>query len=370
MASGPRAGDADVADVVALREFEALARARLDAASADYIGGGSWDELTLAENEAAWRRYRLRPRVLVDVAAVDASTSLLGTPAAFPVAIAPMATHGLAHPDGEVATARAAASAGVPFPVSTMSSRSIEEVASAAPHGVHWFQLYTHADPGRSRALVDRAVAAGYGALLVTVDLPRLGYRERDRRNRFDLPALGNFEGGNRPDHRSDLDGSNLGRLETVGHSLTWGDLAEIRSWTDRPLVLKGVLTAEDAAIALDHGVDGLIVSNHGARQLDRVAAGIDALPAIAEAVAGRVELLVDGGVRRGLDVLIALAEGATGVLVGKPILWALAAGGESGVGRALAILRQETEIAMALLGARVPADVRRWHVERPRTAT
>lgn len=359
-----------MAGVVALREFEPLARARLYAASADYIGGGSWDEQTLAENEAAWRRYRLRPRVLVDVAGVDASTSLLGTPAAFPVAIAPMATHGLAHPDAEAATARAAAAARVPFTVSTMSSRSIEEVAAAAPDGSRWFQLYTQADPGRSRALVDRAVAAGYRALVVTVDLPRLGYRERDRRHGFDLPALGNFADGWRPNHRADLGGSNFNRLETIGHTLTWHDLAAIRSWTDLPLVLKGVLTAEDAAIALDHGVDGLIVSNHGARQLDRVAAGIDALPAIAEAVAGRIELLVDGGVRRGLDVLIALAEGATGVLVGKPILWALAAGGEVGVGRALAILREETEIAMALLGVRTPADIRREHVQRPRNAT
>lgn len=354
----------DLARIVALREFEAIARRHMAPDAFDYIAGGAGDELTLAENEAAWRRYRLRPRVLVDVGAVDPSTTLLGTPAAFPVAIAPMAAHGLAHPDAEAATARAAAAARVPFAVSTMSSCSIEEVAAAAPDGARWFQLYTQADPGRSRALVERAAAVGVEALLVTVDLPRLGYRDRDRRHGFDLPALGNFI-DEVPSHRPGGDG--LGRLETVGHTLTWADLAAIRSWTSKPLVLKGILTPEDARIALDHGVDGIVVSNHGARQLDRVGAGIDALPAIADAVAGRLELLVDGGVRRGEDILIALAEGATGVLIGKPMLWALAAGGEAGVGRGLAILREEVEIAMALLGVRTPGEVRPDHVERPR---
>jgi 4-hydroxymandelate oxidase len=359
---------AALARVVGLREFEGHARERMDAAAFDYVAGGSWDERTLADNEAAWRRYRMRPRVLVDVGAVDPATSLLGTPASVPVAIAPMATHGLAHADAEVATARAAAAAGVPFTLSTMSSSSIEEVAAAIPDGPRWFQLYTQADPGRSRALVERAAAAGYRAIIVTVDLPRLGYRERDRRNGFDLPALGNFDDGRRPDHRPDLQG--LSRLETVGHTLTWADIDTIRSWTTLPVVLKGILAAEDARIAVDHGVDGIIVSNHGARQLDRVAAGIDALPAIADAVAGRVELLVDGGVRRGLDVVIALAGGATGVLLGRPILWALATAGEAGVGRALAILREETEIAFALTGVQRPAEIRPEHVERPPGAT
>ena len=360
----------DLARVVALREFEAHARARLADPAYDYIAGGSFDEHGLARNEAAWRRYRLEPRVLVDVGDIRLGTTLLGTPASLPVAIAPMAVHGNAHAGAESATARAAAAAGVPFTVSTMSSHSIEQVAAAAPDGARWFQLYTQADPGRSRALVERAVAAGYRALLVTVDLPRLGYRERDRRHGFDLPALGNFDDGWRPDHRPDLDAVNFSRLETVGHTLTWADLAAIRSWSSLPLVLKGVLTAEDARIAVEHGVDGIVVSNHGARQLDRVAAGIEALPAIADAVGGRTELLVDGGVRRGLDIAIALAEGATGVLLGKPILWALAAAGEAGVARALAILREETEIAFALTGVSRPDEVRPEHVRRPRTAT
>lgn len=360
----------ELAAIVALREFEPLARERMATAAYDYIAGGAGDELTLAANEASWRRYRVRPRVLVDVGAIETATTLLGVPGSLPLAIAPMATHGLAHADGEVATARAAAAARVPFTLSTMSSRSIEAVAAATPGGTNWFQLYTQADPGRSRVLVERAAAAGYQAILVTVDLPRLGYRERDRRNGFDLPPLGNFDDGWRPNHRPDLAGPNLTRLETVGHTLTWDDLATIRAWTSLPLVLKGILTPEDARIALDHGVDAIVVSNHGARQLDRVASGIEALPAIADAVGGRVELLVDGGVRRGQDIVIALAEGARGVLVGRPVLWALAAGGEAGVLRALAILREEIEIAFALTGVRSPGEIRQGHVQRPGSAS
>jgi 4-hydroxymandelate oxidase len=360
-----RRAASDLGGLVALREFELLAREQLEPPVFDYIAGGAWDEQTLAANEAAWRAYRLRPRVLVDVGSVITATNLLGMPASMPVAIAPMAAHGLADEAGEMATARAAAAA-LPMTVSTMSSCSLEQVASAAPDGTNWFQLYTQADPARTRELVERAAAAGYRALIVTVDLPRLGYRERDRRHGFDLPPLGNFGSGEGPDHRPDLEG--FSRLETVGHTLTWADLGAIRSWTDLPLVLKGILTPEDARIALDHGVDGLVVSNHGARQLDRVASGIEALPAIADAVGGRVELLVDGGVRRGLDVVIALAEGASGVLVGRPILWALAAGGQAGVERALAVLRDELETAFALLGVRGPGEVQAAHVERPRT--
>jgi 4-hydroxymandelate oxidase len=361
-----RRAASDLGGLVALREFELLAREQLEPPVFDYIAGGAWDEQTLAANEAAWRAYRLRPRVLVDVGSVITATNLLGMPASMPVAIAPMAAHGLADEAGEMATARAAAGAALPMTVSTMSSCSLEQVASAAPDGTNWFQLYTQADPARTRELVERAAAAGYRALIVTVDLPRLGYRERDRRHGFDLPPLGNFGSGDGPDHRPDLEG--FSRLETVGHTLTWADLGAIRSWTDLPLVLKGILTPEDARIALDHGVDGLVVSNHGARQLDRVASGIEALPAIADAVGGRVELLVDGGVRRGLDVVIALAEGASGVLVGRPILWALAAGGQAGVERALAVLRDELETAFALLGVRGPGEVQAAHVERPRT--
>lgn len=357
-----------------LADFEAPARAAMEPAAFDYVTGGAWDEITLAENEAAWRRRRLRPRVLTDVSRVDPSTTLLGSTSALPLAIAPMAAHGLAHPHGEVATARAAAAAGVPFTLSTMSSRSIEEVAAAAPTGTNWFQLYTQADPGRSRELVERAAAAGYGAVVLTVDLPRLGYRDRDRRSGFDLPALGNFP-ADRPTHRPEFGGTNsdptgFGRLDAPGHRLTWSDLAAIRSWSDLPLVLKGILTAEDAHLAVEHGADAIVVSNHGGRQLDRVPAAIDVLEEVLDAVAARTEVWVDGGVRRGLDIAIAVALGARGVMLGRAALWALAAGGQAGVERALAIIGEEFEIALTLLGAASPADLRPAHVARNGTAS
>jgi 4-hydroxymandelate oxidase len=345
----------DLARVVSLHDFEPLARVAMDRTSYDYIAGGSWDELSLAASEAAWKRRILRPRVLVDVARVSTATTLLGEPASMPVAIAPMAVHGLAHPDGEVASALAAAAAGVPFILSTMSSRSLEEVAAAIPSATRWFQLYVQADPRNTRRLVERAAEAGYGALVVTVDLPVLGYRERDRRNGFELPPLGNY-----PNPPVDPDDEGA---DWLSRSLTWGDLATIRSWARLPIVLKGILTAEDARLAVEHGADGIVVSSHGARQLDRVAATVDVLEEIADAVRGRTEVWVDGGVRRGLDVAIALALGARGVLLGRPALWALAAGGQAGVERAVAILREELEIALALLGAPSPTDVTRAHV-------
>jgi 4-hydroxymandelate oxidase len=342
--------------VITLEDFEPLARAAMDPAAYDYVAGGAWEETSLAENVAAWRRRRFRPRVLVDVSRVDASTTMLGTATAMPVAIAPMAVQGLAHPDGEAAAACGAEAAGVPYILSTTSSRSIEEVAAAAPGATRWFQLYVQEDMGVSRSLVERAASAGYRAIVLTVDLPILGYRERDRRSGFELPSLGNFHatsathGSHRPDTGLDA-------------TLAWDDLATIRGWSDLPLVLKGILTAEDARIALDHGVDGIVVSNHGARQLDRVPATADVLGDVLAAVDGATEVWVDGGIRRGLDIAIALALGARGVLVGRPAYWALAAGGAPGVTRALAILREEFEIALALLGAPTPADLRPAHL-------
>ncbi len=297
--------------------------------------------------------------MLVDVSSVDPSTTMLGVPVAIPVAVAPMAVQGLAHPDGELAAVRGAAAAGVPYILSTTSSFSIEEVAAAAPDATRWFQLYVQADAARTRRLVERAAAAGYGAIVLTVDLPVLGYRDRDRRSGFELPPLGNFrEVG--ATHGSHADGEPELQNAT---SLTWDDLAEIRRWSTLPLVLKGILTAEDARLAVEHGADAIVVSNHGGRQLDRVQAGVDALAEVVEAVGGRTEVWVDGGVRRGLDIAIALALGARGVLVGRPVYWALAVGGQAGVERALAILRDEFEIALALLGARTPADVGPEHL-------
>jgi 4-hydroxymandelate oxidase len=348
---------------VRLADFEPLAKAVMDPAAYDYIAGGAWDEITLAENEAAWLRRRFRPRVLVDVSRVDPSTTLISCPSAFPLAIAPMASHEIANPDGEVATARAAAASGVPFTVSTMASRSIEDVAAGAPGATRWFQLYVQRDRGLSRSFVERAAAAGYRAIVLTVDLPVLGYRERDLRSGFTLPLLGNFTEAP-PTHqvtpRERVDGVDGVPL---AKSLTWDDLGEIRSWSSLPLVVKGILTAEDARLAVEHGVDGIIVSNHGARQLDRVPAAIDVLAEVVAAVDGRAEVLVDGGVRRGLDIAIALALGARGVLLGKPVLWALAAGGQSGVERAIDIVRDEFVIALALLGAPTPTDVEPGHL-------
>jgi isopentenyl diphosphate isomerase/L-lactate dehydrogenase-like FMN-dependent dehydrogenase len=357
-----REPDARLGSIVRLAEFEAIARERMAPGAFDYVAGGAGDEESLVENEAAWRRRRLRPRVLIDVSSVDTSTTMLGTPVAMALAVAPMASHGLAHPDAEAAMARAAAAAGVPLTLSTMSNRSIEDVAAAAPDGIRWFQLYVQADRGFARSLVERAEASGYQAIVVTVDLPLLGIRERDRRHGFmlDVP-LANFAGRpappvvGRPSHEAP---------GGVSHSsLTWADIETIRSWTTLPVVLKGILTAEDARLAVDHGAAAIVVSNHGARQLDRVVSTLDAVEEIVEAVAGRIEVWVDGGVRRGIDIVMARALGAQGVLIGRPFFWALATGGEAGVARALAILREELEVALALTGTPTMAQIGRAHV-------
>jgi 4-hydroxymandelate oxidase len=349
-----------------LADFEAIARERMHPGAFDYVAGGAWDEISLDENVAAWRTYRFRPRVLVDVARIDPATTMLGAPVAFPVATAPMAVHGLAHPEGEVASARAAAVAGVPFTLSTMSSRSIEEVAEALPAGRRWFQLYVQAHEANTRELVRRAEAAGFEAIVLTVDLPILGYRERDRRNAFALDVpLGNFPAGlGGPDHRPDATGYDV-LDDPRRRTLVWDDLASLRSWSSLRFVVKGILTAEDAVLAVDHGAEAIVVSNHGARQLDRTVPAVHALEEIVAAVNGRAELWIDGGVRRGLDIAIAIALGARGVLVGRPIVWALAAGGQAGVERALAVLRDEFEIALALLGAATPSDLDRGHLTR-----
>lgn len=342
----PRLGPDELAAIVSLHEFEAPARDRMAGPSFDYIAGGSWDEITLAENDEAWRRFRFVPRVLTDIRSVRVGGSFLGRPAAMPVGIAPMATQAMAHPDAEAAMARAASTAGVPIVLSTSASLTPEAVAAAAPDADRLFQLYLVGDLGHTRTLVERAASSGYRAIVLTVDLPVLGYRERDRRNGFTMPRMPNIEAAG---------GASRGRYAGLDDQralgLTWADLATIRSWTPLPLVLKGIIAPEDARLAVEHGVEAIVVSNHGARQLDRTLATADALPAVVEAVDGRAEVWVDGGIRRGLDVAIALALGATGVLVGRPLYWALAAGGQAGVERALAILREEFELTLPLLG-------------------
>jgi 4-hydroxymandelate oxidase len=326
-----------------LREFEALARERLSPSAYAYYAGGSWDEQTLRDNEAAFARRRLLPRVLVDVSKLDPATTVLGRPVALPVGFAPAALQGLAHPDGEIVPARVAAGSGLLYCLSTFSNHSLEQVA-AVGHGPRWFQLYVQKDRAASEAAVARAAAAGYDALILTVDFAAAGYRERDLRDPVHDQGLLPNVGGDRP-----------GR-GPFGHeidsSLDWDDLAWLRGLSPLPIVVKGILDPADAVRAVEHGAAGIIVSNHGGRQLDRAPASIDALEPVVQAVAGRAEVYLDSGVRRGTDVVIALALGARAVFIGRPYLYALAAGGQAGLLRLVEILDAEIRIALALLGA------------------
>lgn len=355
-----------VDDLLNMRALEAIARERLDPVAWDYYAGGADDEVTLARNEESFRRLVLHPRVLVDVSVRDTSTQVLGRPLALPALLAPVAFQRLAHPGGEIASARAAAAAGTVFVLSTLSTTRMEDVVAAAP-GAVWFQLYVYRDRAETEALVRRAEAAGCGALVVTVDTPLLGRRERDVRNRFALPddiAIANLHG-----HGADMDalppvatGSALSAYvaSLFATSLSWADVTWLRSLTRLPVVLKGILRPDDARRAVDAGVAAIAVSNHGGRQLDGVAGAIDALGPICDAVAGACEVLVDGGVRRGTDVLKAIALGARAVLIGRPVLWGLAAGGQDGVAAALAVLARELDLAMALCGCPDVASIRR----------
>lgn len=345
----------DLERIVTLNDFEPLARERMEPAAYDYVAGGAWDEISLRESVEAWQRYRFVPRVLRETRRIDASGSFLGRPAALPIAIAPMAFQDLAHPLGELAVVAAAATFGVPYCLSTSASRTIEEVAAAAADAERWFQLYFTRSFELTRDMVARAADAGYRALVVTVDLPVLGYRDRDRRSGFVVPPRVNIPGD--ADRPADAPGAPTDEEPVV---LTWSDLEEIRSWTDMAFVVKGILSPEDARRAADLGVDALVVSTHGARQLDRVIATAEALPSIVDVVGGRCAVWVDGGIRRGLDVLTALALGADAVLVGRPIYWALATAGQAGVERALAILREEIRIALPLVGVSSPGELTR----------
>lgn len=321
-----------------LHDYEKLAQAQMDPLSWDYYHGGSDDEVTVRENRAAFSRFYLRPRMFVDVSTCLLETTVLGTPVAMPVLVAPTAAHGLAHPDGERATAQGTGDAGTLFVASCHSTHCLEDIAEAAT-GPQWFQLYIRT-PAQARRLVTRAQAAGYRAIVLTVDLPRLGNRERDLRNDF----------RSRPFPMANLEPEEI-EESAVTDTLTWKTLDWLRTVTDLPILVKGILTAEDAHLALEHGAGGILVSNHGGRQLDGVIPAIEALPEIVAAVAGRCEVYVDGGIRRGTDVLKALALGARAVLVGRPVLWGLAVNGRAGVQHVLDILRVELDRAMALAG-------------------
>lgn len=345
---------------VNLHELEALAAERLEPTAYDYYRSGAGDEITLEENRVAFDGLRLLPRVLRDVSAPDLSCRLLGTPASLPVAVAPTAFHRLADPEGEPATARGSAAADAVFCLSSLSNTSIEEVAAAAPPGAGlWFQLYLFRDRGLTRELVERAERAGYRAILLTVDAPVLGRRERDIRNRFELPpGLTIAAVGDAVDAAEGQSGLAAYFASQLDPALRWEDLEWLAGVSGLPVALKGVHRPDDAERAVEHGIAGVIVSNHGARQLDTVPGAVEMLPAVTEAVAGRAEVLLDGGVRRGTDVVKALCLGAAGVMVGRPALWGLALDGADGVRRVLNMLRLELREAMALCGAGSLADL------------
>jgi len=349
-----------VMELVNVDDFEAVARERLDPGAYGYYAGGSGDEQTLRANAAAYARWELRPRVLVDVDEVSTTTTVLGTELATPLLVAPTAFQRLAHPDGELAMARAAAAAGTVMCLSTLSSVTPAELAAAAPGATQWFQLYWSRDRGFTEELLAAVVEAGFRALVLTVDFPVAGRRERDIREDFTLPD--DLPSPNLPVAlaRRDFHAA-LGGI--VDARLTWRDLEWLRSTCELPLVLKGVLTAEDTVLAAEHGAAAVVVSNHGGRQLDGVPATLDVLREVAEAAGDEVEVLVDGGIRRGTDVLKALALGARAAMTGRAALWGLAVDGEQGAARVLALLREEIEVGLKLLGAQAPAEVTRAHV-------
>lgn len=322
-----------------VEDFEPLARERLPKEVFDFVSGGAGDEWTLRENTRAFDRWVIRPRVLRGVEIADTRVEILGLPLSMPVAIAPWAYQRLVHAEGELATARAAARAGTLMAVATPAERDLEAIA-AASDAPKWFQLYVVRDRAVSERTLHRAVEAGYGAVVFTLDLPVGGLRFRDLRNGFEIPPEMHARGGD---------------YDPV---LTWDDIAWIKGHTGLPVVVKGILHPDDVPLALDAGADGIVVSNHGGRQLDGTPASVDALPEIAASAGGRIPVLMDGGVRRGTDVLKAIALGAAAAFIGKPAAWGLAVDGEDGVARVLEILREELENAMTLSGCRTISDI------------
>jgi isopentenyl diphosphate isomerase/L-lactate dehydrogenase-like FMN-dependent dehydrogenase len=341
-------------------DYERLAAERLEPGAHGYYAGGGGDELTLRDNVEAFRRWVLRPRVLVDVDTCTTATTVLGQEVSMPLLIAPVAFQRMAHPDGEVGMARAAKAAGTVMCMSTMATSTPEEIAET---GVpRWFQLYVFRDEGVTRDLVARVAEAGFTALVLTVDTPFLGRRERDLQTGFVVghPVVSLGQGGLTPAETFAL----------VSASLSWRDIERLASLSGLPVIVKGVLTEEDAKLACEHGASGIVVSNHGGRQLDGVSATIDALEEVVAAVDGRVEVLLDGGIRRGTDVVKALALGARAVLAGRAPLWGLAVDGEAGARQVLELLQAEILAALQLLGCTSPANVTRDRVGRRRFET
>ncbi|HEX3779378.1 MAG TPA: alpha-hydroxy acid oxidase [Pseudonocardiaceae bacterium] len=347
--------------LLTVADYQARAKQLVEPVYYDYFAGAARDEITMRANESAFRELCLLPRVLRGSDKRRFDVSLLGTDAGMPILLSPTAFHKIAHPDGELATARAAAAMDSIMIVSMASTVAVEDIAAAARAEVPgrdpalWFQLYLQPDRDFTEAIVRRGEAAGVRALVVTVDSPVLGHRERDDANEFhDLPA------GMCCENLRDLRPGSTGHVRQIAMSaeLSWADLDWLRGITALPILLKGVLHPEDARLAVGHGVDGLLVSNHGGRQLDTVPATITALPEIIDAVGGRIPVILDGGIRRGTDVIKALALGASAVGIGRPAIWGLAVDGENGVRAVLGLLREEFDHALALCGAASLADL------------
>jgi 4-hydroxymandelate oxidase len=361
--------DFDPARFLSVLELAARAERRIPKVSWDYFRSGAWGEHTLRWNVEAWERLRIRHRSLVDVSRRELGVEICGAKASFPLFAAPTALHKLAHPEGEVATARACAAAGVPMVLSSLSSTSVEEVCGANRGNATWMQIYIGQDRGFVAELAARALAAGCTALVLTVDTPKWGTRERDIHNGFRVPDGIEVANLVRPGGPTGHSGRGIGESLgwTISESLSWKDLEWLAAQTPLPVLVKGVCRDDDALRSIDHGARGIFVSNHGGRQLDGAPPTAESLPEVAAAVNGRVPVLVDGGIRRGVDILRALALGADAVAIGRPVLWGLGAGGEAGVRRVLEILHGEFDLAMALAGCTSVRDVGGDLVRNPR---
>ncbi|XP_017891803.1 peroxisomal (S)-2-hydroxy-acid oxidase GLO3 [Ceratina calcarata] len=351
--------------MICIEDFEKYAEKHLTPAVRDYYNSGAGEQYTLKLNTEAFKKYRIRPKFLRNVSKRDLSTVVLGEKLSIPIGIAPAAMQRMAHPEGELANARAAQAAGTIYILSTISTSSIEEVAEAAPSAVKWFQLYIYKDRDITRNLVSRAERAGFKALVLTVDAPMFGDRRADIRNKFSLPChlkLGNFQGDMSSKINNAESGSGLCEyvMDLFDASLCWEDIKWLKSITKLPLVLKGILTPEDAILGVENGAAGIIVSNHGARQVDTLPATIEVLSEIADAVRGRVEIYLDGGIRQGIDVFKALALGARMVFAARPMLWGLSYGGEEGVKKVLEVFRKEIDVTFALTGCASIKDISR----------
>nr|VDC72596.1 unnamed protein product [Brassica rapa] len=359
-------------EITNVTEYEAIAKEKLPKMVYDYYASGAEDQWTLQENRNAFARILFRPRILIDVSKIDMTTTILGFKISMPIMVAPTAMQKMAHPEGEYATARAASAAGTIMTLSSWATSSVEEVASTGP-GIRFFQLYVYKNRNVVEQLVRRAERAGFKAIALTVDTPRLGRRESDIKNRFTLPpnlTLKNFEGLDlgKMDEQSCCVYANDSGLASyvagqIDRTLSWKDVQWLQTITKMPILVKGVITGEDARIAVQAGAAGIIVSNHGARQLDYVPATISALEEVVKATQGRIPVFLDGGVRRGTDVFKALALGASGIFIGRPVVFSLAAEGEAGVRKVLQMLRDEFELTMALSGCRSLKEITRNHI-------